>query len=207
MKRITDRQLSLLAFIQSFTGKEGLPPTIREMGAGLGISFACAYQQKVALCRKGYLNQPPPGRDRALTLTTKGFSALGIRGPESVPFYPSYFSAYHKTGDTGAVRVPSPGCWGDQISLLFSVPLEGEAMTGAGLRAGDTLIFLRTGIAYPGDIILGWTDGAMATRFLANSERGIVLQAHNPLYPDIPCPDLRVLGRLRGMVRVVEDGL
>lgn len=51
----TERQAEVLAWIRDFVAKQGFPPTVREIGAAFGFSFANASLHLKALDRKGLL--------------------------------------------------------------------------------------------------------------------------------------------------------
>jgi repressor LexA len=54
----TDRQLQLLIFIESHVAEHGYPPTIREMGNGLGIRSTNAVNDLlVGLARRGLITR------------------------------------------------------------------------------------------------------------------------------------------------------
>ena len=67
MKPATDRQMECLREIRAFMAEHGLPPTLRELGARLGIhSTNCVSAHIDALERKGLLRVNRIGRARAL---------------------------------------------------------------------------------------------------------------------------------------------
>ena len=58
MKGLTERQRLVLDFITTFAKEHGYPPTIREIGAGLGIRSTNGVSDHIeALGRKGFLER------------------------------------------------------------------------------------------------------------------------------------------------------
>ena len=70
MKPLTDRQQTVLAFVEEFCERQGYPPTVREVAAAFGIQPRAAVDHLAALRRKGYLHREP-GLSRGLSLTAR----------------------------------------------------------------------------------------------------------------------------------------
>src|SRR5665648_34517 len=70
MKPLTDRQQTVLTFVEEFCEHQGYPPTVREVAAAFGIQPRAAVDHLAALRRKGYLHREP-GLSRGLSLTGK----------------------------------------------------------------------------------------------------------------------------------------
>src|SRR2546426_12532804 len=70
MRELTARQQEVLNFIRTFTGRHGVPPTVREIGARFHVTPRAAFDHLRALERKGALQRPASlGRtSRALTI-------------------------------------------------------------------------------------------------------------------------------------------
>src|SRR5947208_14283323 len=83
MRELTGKQREVLAFIRTFIGKHGVPPTVREIGDRFKITPRAAFDHLRALERKGALQRrASAGRtSRALTLT----APAGARQFRSVP--------------------------------------------------------------------------------------------------------------------------
>jgi repressor LexA len=69
-KAVTPRQLETLEWIKSFIREYGMPPTIREIGTGLGIRESTVFYLIAELEKKGFLRR---GGLRARSLIVKGF--------------------------------------------------------------------------------------------------------------------------------------
>ena len=59
MKPLTDRQQTVLAFVEEFCERQGYPPTVREVAAAFAIQPRAAADHLEALNRKGYLHREP----------------------------------------------------------------------------------------------------------------------------------------------------
>lgn len=78
MKRLkppTERQNEFLCFIKQYTKRNGFPPTLREIGAELGVKSTNGVRSAVnPLIRKGYLRYTP-FISRSLVVTKKRLGA------------------------------------------------------------------------------------------------------------------------------------
>lgn len=73
---LTPVQLGALRAIVKLTRDLGLPPTMRQLGAHLGISHRGAHDMVITLRRKGALVTPPKWRTRCVSLSRAGQAAI-----------------------------------------------------------------------------------------------------------------------------------
>lgn len=91
MKAPTDRQLEVLAFIQSWWDKHKLPPTYRDIAGGFGIAVRAAQQHVHFLIKKGGLQKMTQTGKRSKGLLV---TEIGQRWLETSPT-PSLVTAKH----------------------------------------------------------------------------------------------------------------
>ncbi len=68
----------------------------------------------------------------------------------------------------------------------FIVGVEGESMTGAGIRSGDHLIVDRSLEARHNDIVIACLNGEMTVKRLVLQDDQLLLVSENPDYSPIP---------------------
>ena len=72
MERLTARQVEVLSTIQAEQRRLGVPPTLRELGAALGITSSNGVSDALKMLeRKGYLRRMP-GSARGIVLLAQG---------------------------------------------------------------------------------------------------------------------------------------
>ena len=71
MKGLTDKQQSVLDYIDNFTRQEGMAPTVYEIADNFGIKPATAFAHVRALQRKGYLSRSSKARSISLASSEK----------------------------------------------------------------------------------------------------------------------------------------
>lgn len=75
MERLTARQAEVLSTIQAEQQRLGVPPTLRELGAALGITSSNGVSDALkVLERKGYLRRMP-GSARGIVILAQGGEA------------------------------------------------------------------------------------------------------------------------------------
>jgi repressor LexA len=81
---LTERQNEIVEFIRSFAKQHKKPPTLNEIGAGVGIAWVSAVHKHVAaLERKGYLTKSP-GEARGIHLVDPT-DPFALEGPPQLP--------------------------------------------------------------------------------------------------------------------------
>jgi repressor LexA len=83
----------------------------------------------------------------------------------------------------------------------FALRVKGDSMTGAGILENDMAIIEKQNLARDNEIVVAVVDEAVTLkRFFRESAR-IRLQAENPAYKPIYSQDIKILGRLHGIIR------
>jgi repressor LexA len=81
---LTERQNEIVEFIRSFAKQHKKPPTLSEIGAGVGIAWVSAVHKHIAaLERKGYLTKSP-GEARSIQLVDPT-DPFALDGPSRLP--------------------------------------------------------------------------------------------------------------------------
>lgn len=72
-----EKQRRMLAFIQAYTKAYGWPPTLREIGAAVGMASTSAVNYRLRQMEEAGLLSRWPNASRAVRLTEAGVAALG----------------------------------------------------------------------------------------------------------------------------------
>ncbi|WP_396897425.1 LexA family protein [Nesterenkonia ebinurensis] len=75
----------------------------------------------------------------------------------------------------------------------FIARVSGDSMTGAGISNGDHLLIRKGTRPRDGDVVVAVLDGQFTVKRLRLTSSGVLLEAANPDYPDIPVPELSEL--------------
>ncbi len=195
---LTERQERVLQAIKSFILERGYSPTIRQLGEILHITNPSAVFKHVrSLEKKGYV------RREAGELNPTGFPAA-VESHVKVPllgFVPAGHPQEAIDLSHEAVEVPD---WmlGRKKGNVFCVQVEGKSMVDAYIDDGDRVLVERTNTASSGEMVIAFLEDGSVTLKRLSLERGrIALMPENPEFEPIEVSQLRILGRVIGVMR------
>jgi repressor LexA len=199
-ERLPVKRLEILGFLARRSGGSGAPPSVREIGRGVGLkSSQTVHHHLSRLEEEGYLERL---RDRLRTprLTEKGWeAALGGdvplmgriaagRGLEAVALEDEAYSL--------AAELLSSGS-GKRRYLLRVV---GQSMTEARIEDGDLLVVEEDEDPADGEIVVALLDGGdeVTVKKLYREGETVRLRPRNGDHEDIivPAESVRVQGRV-----------
>lgn len=198
MKTLTDRQQAVLDFIAAFIEEHAYPPTIREIADRFSISVKGAYDHVKALEKKGKLRLGE-NRSRALEIvrderherSVVEVPLLGVVAAGKPIFAEENFSG----------RVPIPADMVRQASNCFALTVRGDSMRDAGIFHGDIAVIEERPTADNGEIVVAMIDDAVTLKRFFRENNRVKLMAENPAYSPIYTQDVKILGRLKGIIR------
>ena len=211
MRELTGRQREILSFIQSFTARHTVPPTVREIGDRFKITPRAAFDHLRALERKGALQRrASAGRtSRALTLT----ATTGARQFRSVPILGRIAAGSPNLAaeDVEGELPVAPSALAGHGPDVFALRVRGESMIDAHICDGDLVLVRRQETAHSNDIVVAMVASeatgegeATVKRYLRDGAR-VVLKPENPtMSPIVVDPkqrEIRILGKVIGLLR------
>jgi len=202
MKLLTDRQQTVLTFVEEFCSRQGYPPTVREVAAAFGIQPRAAADHLAALKRKGYLHREP-GLSRGLSL------ALRSVGPVvEVPVLGRIAAGQPLLSSENVEEtLPLPSSWvqGDEVFLL---KVTGESM--APVILPDDLVMVRAQARVArGEIAVVLVDDEATLKRVYEEAGGLVLKGDNPDFTPLrfsgdETVDVKIMGKVVGVYRNLE---
>ncbi|UCC38640.1 MAG: repressor LexA [Candidatus Aminicenantes bacterium] len=197
-KKLTEKQKEVLRILENFILEHGYSPTIRQLGRLLNIIHPSAvFKHVLSLEKKGYLER----KRGELRLT--GFPSLlesQVRVP-LVGFVPAGQpkEVFDVSGE--AVEVPE---WmvGRRKGNIFCIHVDGKSMVDAYIDDRDRVLVERTSSASSGDMVVALLDdGSVTLKRLRIEDGNIFLAPENPEFEPIEVKELRVLGKVIGVLR------
>lgn len=205
MTELTKRQEDILDFIKTFMVKHGFPPTIREIGEGLGISSpATIHAHLKNLEARGVIRRNDT-KNRAIELLVKneyepqneliidvpllgkitaGNPIEAIERPDEFFSLPSYLIPNNKE--------------------VFTLLVNGTSMINAGILDGDIVIVERKNTARNGEIVVAMTDENEVTLKTFYKEQNYFrLQPENDAMEPIILDNVTILGKAIGLYRKI----
>ncbi len=208
---LTPRQQRILAHIKASIDAHGYPPSMREIGRGVGLtsSSSVAHQLR-ALESKGYLRRDP-NRPRALQVHMPSEEVYdptaedGQRLPAA-----SYVPVIGRIAAGGPIlaeeRVEDVFPLPKQLvgdGTLFLLQVSGDSMVEAAICDGDFVVIRQQPVADNGDIVAAMIDGEATVKTYRNQNGEVLLIPHNPAYEPIDGTHATILGKVTAVLRRV----
>ena len=214
-KHDAERKVKILDYIAATLRARGYPPSVREIARAVGLASTSAVHHHLQILeREGYLERGA-AQSRAIRLTPTAAIRLGLSS-ELVPQATTAESrvlpiigevaaggpieAYQDASETMAVPdmlAPS----GD----AYVLKVRGDSMIEDHIADGDFVLIRPQTTARNGDIVVAQVEENAVTlkRFFKEKDR-IRLQPANPAYPAQYYDDVRVQGKLIGVIRRLD---
>jgi repressor LexA len=206
MGELPERQRLILQVIEEAVREQGYPPTVREIGARVGLTSPASVQSNLAaLEAQGYIRRGASKR-RALELTRLSRSgAAGAFGPgrgmRPVPLVGRVAAGTPLLAEENIEdSLDIPGFLGGNEDC-FALRVTGTSMINAGIFDGDIVVVKRQETAEDGDIVVAvLTDEATLKRFYREADQ-VRLQPENDLMEPIFTRDPRIAGKVIAVMR------
>jgi repressor LexA len=206
---LTKRQREIFEFIRRYSAKYGYPPTVRDIGKAVGLASSSTVHAHLSNLERIGLLRRDPTKPRAIELLDRAMgSAVGsmrsMVRPEGLPL-------------VGSVAAGSPVLAEENIEDYVAVPefaggengqfllrIRGESMKDAGIIEGDLVVVREQSTADNGDIVVALLgEEATVKRFFREPDH-IRLQPENAAMEPIRSKEVKVLGRVVGLLRSVS---
>ncbi|MBQ6266321.1 MAG: transcriptional repressor LexA [Clostridia bacterium] len=189
MKPITPIQQRIYEFLVEMS-KENMKPTVREIGAAVGLRSTSSVQANLdALEAAGYIQRSPMlkrciqivGQSDHVThvpllgTVTAGMPILAVEEIE------------------GYLPFSMPGASDKE---LFALRVKGESMLWAGILDGDIVIVERTPTAKNGEIVVALIEDEATVKTFYKEDGHFRLQPENDAYQPIIVNEVVILGKV-----------
>lgn len=201
MNTLTDRQAEILSFLERYSAREGMPPSIPEIQDAFALASPRGVVKHLeALAAKGHL-ELVPNRARGIRLHPRRRPAhdhidLPILGRVAAG---TPIGAANTFGESLAV---DPAMFRRHPDYLLRV--QGDSMRDDGIFDGDLVAIRQAGTADNGQTVVARVDGELTIKRLEIGTNGIRLLPRNPDYAPIEVPkdtDFAIEGLYCGLVR------
>ncbi len=190
MPRTSNKSEKIVEFVRQFTSENGFPPSIREIGAVVGLRATAAGSFHLQqLQEKGLLQTPEnKGRKRVIVtsqrsgyipvvgVVTAGLPILAIENQEGTMAW---------DGD--------PTC--------FALRVRGESMIGAGILDGDKVVIRPQQTAEDGQIVVARIGDEATVKRLSRKNGEIWLLPENDAFAPIDGRNAELLGLVKAVIR------
>jgi repressor LexA len=205
--QLSERQRAILEFIENQMRERGFPPSVREIGAEVGLTSPSSVHAHLAtLQRYGYLERDP-SKPRAIKVSwdsTSGAVDVERRPVRHVPLVGDVAAgtdvlAQEHIEETLPVPADLTG-EGD----LFMLTVRGDSMIELGILDGDYVVARVQQTANNGDVVVAGIPGEEATvkTYNAAGATTILVPANSSLEPmEFSSDDVTIYGRVVTVMR------
>lgn len=190
MARTSNKAQLILDFVNQFVQDNGYAPSVREIGAAVGLrSTASVSYHLQQLQQKGLLLSPgEKGRKRAV-VTAQRPGQIPVVGVVTAGMPILAFENIEGTmpweGD--------PSC--------FALRVRGDSMVGAGILSGDKVVVRPQATADDGQIVVARIGDEATVKRLSRKQGEIWLLPENPEYPPIDGQNAELVGVVKAVLR------
>jgi len=217
---LTPRQRAILAVIRDTVETRGYPPSVREIGEGVGLTSPSSVAHQLgSLERMGYLRRDP-NRPRALVVAD---APLPVGATTGQP------ASLHLVEDTdvhrpeaayvplvGRIAAGGPILAEQEVEAVFPLPRDlvgegelfmlrvvGDSMIDAAICDGDWVVVRQQNTADNGDIVAALLDDEATVKTFKRRDGHVWLMPHNPAYAPILGDEATVMGKVVTVLRRV----
>ena len=190
MPRTSNKAQLILEFVNTFVQENGFAPSVREIGAAVGLrSTASVSYHLQQLQEKGYLQSPgAKGRKRAIVtsqrpgqipvvgVVTAGIPILALENQEGTIAW---------EGD--------PSC--------FALRVRGDSMINAAILDGDMVVVRPQPNADDGQIVVARIGDEATVKRLSRKNGEIWLMPENENYAPIDGSEAEIVGLVKAVIR------
>lgn len=207
---LTRRQRDIIRFFEDFIGRNGYAPTLREIGAAVGLKSPSSVSYQVQKLRKMDCLSRDFGRPRTTVPTRavrpQSHRGRGGHGRTLVPVISrtaagGTVTAVDLTGWEEYVHVPSSIAGAHEH---FALEVAGDSMIGKAIIDGDRVVVRRGCEARNGDTVVAWFEnsntspeqGEATLKTYKRVGGHVWLMPENPAYDPIPGDEAIILGKV-----------
>ncbi|MEU4814889.1 transcriptional repressor LexA [Micromonospora aurantiaca] len=203
---ISAKQQRILSVIHDWLQQHGYPPTVREIGAvvGLGSPSSVAYHLNV-LERRGFLRREA-NASRAVDIriahgeaTSDGMDQAGVKVPVlgTIAAGAPILAEEHVEDELTLPRALVGH------GTLFALTVKGDSMIEAAICEGDVVVVRQQVVAENGDIVAAMIEDEATVKAYRIRDGRVELVPRNPLYEVISAEQAVILGKVVCVLRRV----
>ena len=190
MGRSEQKHQQILAFVESFVQENGYAPSVREIGAAIGVSSTATVSYHLRLmqekgmlqgpssrnCKRAVVTTRRPGQIPVVGVVTAGMPILAVENQEGTMAW---------EGD--------PSCFGLRV--------RGDSMIHAGILSGDKVVVRPQETADDGQIVVARIGDEATVKRLSLRGGQVWLLPENPAYAPIDGSEAQIIGVVKAVVR------
>ncbi|EGD40949.1 repressor LexA [Nocardioidaceae bacterium Broad-1] len=223
---LTPRQQRILAHLRDSIEQRGYPPSMREIGAAVGLTSTSSVAHQLRALEQRGLIRKDPKRPRALEVflpevmahrkamsgeeTEPTITAEAVVNPNPDAAMVPLVGRIAAGGPILAEETSSQQSVEDVFPLpkqlvgngdLFLLSVSGDSMVDAAICDGDFVVVRQQPTAENGEIVAALIDGEATVKTLSRKDGKVWLLPHNAAYEPIDGTHATILGKVTAVLR------
>ena len=204
---LTGRQVEILDFIKSSVDSQGYAPTMREIGAAVGLTSSASVKYQLDILEDKGLIRRGDNSGRALEVVVPD-SELGttpaVDKTRYIPLVGSIAAGVPITADQMVEEtMPLPESLVGS-GELFMLKVKGESMINAAICDGDYVVIRQQKDANNGEIVAAMIDGEATVKTFSKKNGTVWLLPANDDFAPIDGTHCEILGKVTAVLRSVR---
>jgi repressor LexA len=203
MAKLTAKQQQIYDYILEFTAQHGYPPSVREIGAAIGLKSPSTVHFHIKGLEEAGVLVKAEGKTRAITLA----------GVNHQPVAEEQDPHANQVPVVGNVAAGSPilaeECIDEYITFdtngmegeHFALRVRGESMLNAGILPDDLVVVHRQQDAHNGEIVVALFEDEATVKTLRRRDGHTWLMPENDEYEPIDGTCAEIIGKVVAVIR------
>lgn len=203
MAKLTQKQQLIYDYILEFTAQHGYPPSVREIGAAIGLKSPSTVHFHIKGLEEAGVLVKAEGKTRAITLA----------GVNHNPVAEEQNPRANQVPVVGNVAAGSPilaeECIDEYITFdtdgmegeHFALRVRGESMINAGILPDDLVVVHRQQDAHNGEIVVALFEDEATVKTLRRRDGHTWLMPENDEYEPIDGTYAEIIGKVVAVIR------
>lgn len=214
-KKLSKRQQSIYEYICSYSAEHGYPPSVREIGAAVGLASPSTVHMHLQVLQEQGLIKRDSKKPRAIEVVNnpsehdEGLHLAKVtEDPDSntisLPLVGRVAAGQPILAEQSVeerLNLPT-SIVGDASSFVLRV--HGESMINAGIIDGDYIVVKEEHDAHDGEIVVALIDDSATVKTFYREDGRIRLQPENDTMEPIYAENPRILGRVTALIRSIS---
>lgn len=216
--KLGKRQLAIYDFIRTYSDEHGYPPSVREIGAAVGLASPSTVHMHLKVLEEQGLIRRDSKKPRTIEV-------VGDREPEHAKDDSQPLASVTQDLSANVIRLPLIGRVAAGVPILaeqnveetlalptsvvgdassFVLRVRGESMINAGIFDGDYIVVREQHEAHDGEIVVALIDDSATVKTFYRERDRIRLQPENDTMEPIYVRDPVILGRVTALIRSIS---
>jgi repressor LexA len=204
---LTGRQAEILDYLKSSVESQGYAPTMREIGAAVGLTSSASVKYQLDILEEKGLIRRGDNSGRAIELVIPDSeigNVIPVGKTQFIPLVGSIAAGVPITADQMVEEtMPLPESLVGS-GELFMLKVKGESMIDAAICDGDFVVIRQQKDANNGEIVAAMIDGEATVKTFSRKSGKVWLLPANDAFEPIDGTHCEILGKVTAVLRSVH---